>query len=179
MSSRSLLPTVLAQPTVAEQSACSVCWQQHGQNIPVNISSWFFCADTSAATATGPSPAARQQALQYIALALLHTLLAAATTLAPGWTLQHLLGFPVTTATPSQLMIAGGYLWLFASCLVCLKVWRWPQLAYTSAHVCVYGCIGISLHQGAGAACRLACPVVTGRTTELPCPVVAACLRAL
>jgi hypothetical protein len=74
-------------------------------------------------------PAARQQALQYVALALMHTILAAATTLAPGWSLQQLLGLPSTTATSLQLTVAGAYLWLFAACLICLKVGKcniWP-----------------------------------------------------
>lgn len=78
-----------------------------------------------------PAPA-RQQATAYIALALLYTALAAVTTLAPGWSLQHLLGLPPTTATLLQLVNAGAYLWLVASCLLCLKV-------CVCTHICVCG----------------------------------------
>lgn len=89
--------------------------------------------DCGSAHATGvplePSSAANQQALQYLALAFLHTVLAACTTLAPGWSLPHLFGFKATTATSLQLVNAGAYLWLFASCLVCLKVRNDQSLA--------------------------------------------------
>jgi hypothetical protein len=73
-----------------------------------------------------------------VALAFLHTVLAACTTLAPGWSLQHLFGFKATTATSLQLINAGAYLWLFASCLVCLKVRQRsasrPSIRSSAAH---------------------------------------------
>jgi hypothetical protein len=84
--------------------------------------------DCGAVLSTGDtlelSSVANQQALQYVALAFLHTVLAACTTLAPAWSLQHLFGFKATTVTSLQLVNAGAYLWLFASCLLCLKVSR-------------------------------------------------------
>lgn len=80
------------------------------------------CASTDDDAAARVLSPAQQQALAYVALALVHTVLAAATTLAPGWSLQHIFGFPLTTATSLQLINAGAYLWLLATCLVCLKV---------------------------------------------------------
>lgn len=80
--------------------------------------------------AAGFLNAPEQQEPAFAALAVLHAGLAAATTLTPGWSLQHLLGLhplaapagSINAAAKGMLVVAGAYLWLMSACLICLKV---------------------------------------------------------
>eukprot|EP00878_Enallax_costatus_P016653 GHUV01017473.1.p1 GENE.GHUV01017473.1~~GHUV01017473.1.p1 ORF type:complete len:364 (+),score=64.02 GHUV01017473.1:119-1210(+) len=83
-------------------------------------------------TQTGFLTSPEQQVPAFAALAVVHLGLATATTLVPGWSLQHLLGLhplapPAGNAVVAEaaargmLVVAGAYLWLMAACLHCLK----------------------------------------------------------
>lgn len=86
-------------------------------------------AQTSAGTLSHPET----QQLAFSALALIYTGVAAATILAPVWSLVHLLkvsGVVLTAenilvasaAAKGMLVVAGAYGWLVVACLMCLKV---------------------------------------------------------
>lgn len=118
---------IFARQLSCQQWPCILHMRKEWQHL---ISCCQHCATADgAATYQGVD---RPQAVAYAVLALLHIALAAVTTLAPGWSLRALFGFPATTATSLQLINAGAYLWLFAACLVCLKV---CEATVTSPHV--------------------------------------------